>query len=323
MTEIPKPHSATVERIYAQYEEDARIYAQYVTDVGADNDDNDGVAISQAAEECERRLWYGFRCAYPPEIYTGRMLRLLQTSSREKVRMLDDLRAIGCEVGEQERVRGCGGHLRGKLAARVTGVPEAPKKEHVVGCTAHGVKSFKALLKDGVEQAKPAHYAQMQLYMELTGLTRALYMAHGKDTDELYTERLKYDAVYCARIMAKVDRVVNSPRPLTKLHENPGSKMAWGCGYCPAQAICHEGAWPERNCRTCLHSTAVDGGRWRCEWRKQELTRAEQQVGCPALAYIPDLVPLPWEQVDCDAELGTVTYRSPDGAEFIDGAVDV
>jgi hypothetical protein len=312
MAELPKPHSTTGEAIHAAYEAKARV------------GHNDGVAISQAAEECDRRLWYGFRWAYPPEVHKGRQLRLFQTGEREEERMLDDLRAIGCEVGgSQERVRGCGGHLRGKLDGRATGIPEAPVTEHVVECKTHNGKNFRALLKSGVQEAKPAHYAQMQLYMELTGLTRALYMAHNKDTDELYTERLHHDPLYNARLLARLQRTIDSARPPARLHENPESKMAWGCKYCPAQGLCHGGEWAERNCRTCLHSTPIDGGTWWCERHKTGLTRVEMQNGCPALAYIPDLVPAPWEQIDADMERGTVTYRNAaDGAEFMDGAAD-
>lgn len=312
MAELPKPHSATVDAIHRVYEARARI------------GHNDGIAISQAADECDRRLWYGFRWAYPPERHEGRQLRLFQTGEREETRMLDDLRAIGCEVGgEQERVRACGEHVRGKLDGRATGIPEAPVTEHVVECKTHNDKSFKELLKKGVQVAKPAHYAQIQLYMELTGLTRGLYMAHGKNTDELYTERLHHDPLYCAKLLARMQRIIDAPRPPAKLHDDPTSKMAWGCRYCPAAKICHEGAWAERNCRTCLHSTPIDGGKWWCERNKVTLTRAEMQTGCPALAYIPDLVPAPWEQVDVDVERGTVLYRNTaDGAEFVDGAAD-
>ena len=34
----------------------------------------------------------------------------------------------------------------------------------------------------------------MQIYMSLTGMTRAMYLAVNKDTDELYSERVNADA---------------------------------------------------------------------------------------------------------------------------------
>jgi hypothetical protein len=43
-------------------------------------------------------------------------------------------------------------------------------------------KSFVELVAKGVRQAKPQHFAQMQIYMRLTTLTRAMYLAVNKDT---------------------------------------------------------------------------------------------------------------------------------------------
>lgn len=306
MAELPKPRSHTVTAIHAFHADKAR--------VGHSN----GIPISGAAEECERRLWYGFRWAYPPERHDGQRLRLFETGEREEARMVDELHAIGCRVsGEQERVTAIGGHLRGKLDGRAFGIPEAPATEHVIECKTHNEKSFKDLIKKGVQLSKPSHYAQTQLYMDLTGLSRALYMAHNKNTDELYTERLKHDPLYCMKLLAKLKRIVEAARPPSRLHEDTTSRAAWACNYCPAALLCR-GGWAERNCRTCLHSTPVDGG-WLCEARdnNQLLTREEQQAGCDRMAYIPDLVPL--EQVDCDINAGTVTYRAQNGRLVVDG----
>ncbi len=54
----------------------------------------------------------------------------------------------------------------------------------------HSAKSFADLAAKGVEASKPQHVAQMQIYMHLTGITRALYVAVCKDTDALHIERV-------------------------------------------------------------------------------------------------------------------------------------
>ena len=45
-----------------------------------------------------------------------------------------------------------------------------------------------------------------------------------------------------------------------KLHEDPKAKAAFACGWCPAKAICHEGQFARRNCRTCISATPVLDG---------------------------------------------------------------
>lgn len=306
MVKIPAPIPHTVNAIYAQYEAKARV------------GHSDGIPISQLAEECDRRLWYAFRWAFAPESFEGRMLRLFETGNREEERMLDDLRAIGCEVtGDQEKVRACDEHLRGKLDGRVVGLPEAPATEHIVECKTHSAKNFRPVVKKGVKEGKFAHWVQMQIYMHLTGLTRALYMAHCKDTDELYTERVEYDAVYCMRAIARAERIIAAHDAPTKLHDDPTKKAAFACTFCPAKAVCHDEALTPRNCRTCLHSSPNISGGWNCERHAFELNRNEQKLGCDDHLYLPSLVP--GAQVDASEAQNTVTYELADGSEWIDG----
>jgi hypothetical protein len=305
MAELPAPVPHTVNAIYAWHE--ARRSGGM----------SDGIAISQLGDECDRRLWYAFRWIFAAESFSGRMLRLFETGEREEVRMLAELRAIGCEVsGEQERVRACGEHLRGKLDGRVIGLPEAPKTEHIIECKTHSLKNFKAVQKHGVKHAKFAHWVQMQIYMHLTGLQRALYMAHCKDTDDLYTERVEYDLVFCARAVARAERIIAAHEPPQKLHENPASRAAFQCSYCPAKGVCHESAEPRRTCRSCISATPIAGG-WHCDRLNIPLDRDAQQKGCPDHRYLPKLVH--GQQVDYVLETHQLIYEMPDGSEWIDG----
>ena len=63
--------------------------------------------------------------------------------------------------------------------------------------------SFAQLLKVGVREHKPQHFAQMQIYMHLTGITRAMYLAVNKDTDDLFVERIEVDRAYAERLIDK------------------------------------------------------------------------------------------------------------------------
>lgn len=279
---------------------------------------------SVIGQECERRLFYDFRWANPPEVFPARMLRLFQTGHVEEARIVEDLRRAGIKVrdvdpetGEQWLVTCANGHAGGHADGRVSGVPSAEATEHLLECKSHNDKSFKALKKDGVEKSKPVHYAQMQFYMHGLGLTRALYVAVNKNDDEIYAERVRYDAAFALRLVAKAERITTAHQAPPKLHDDPDAKMAWTCRSCPALAICHEGAFARRNCRTCLHSTPVEGGAWHCARYGRQLTIEEQRAGCASHLYLPDLVP--GEQTDADPENETVTYTMPDGSAWIDG----
>lgn len=310
MVALPKLESQTIAAIYAAYEANRTSF------------DSTGLSISSLGTECDRQLWYEFRWAAKQATHTGQKLRLFETGNREEVRLLEDLKRIGCEVhehderGRQWKVYAVGGHLRGKLDGAVLGVPEAPKTWHVVEAKTHNAKNFKELVKNGVAKAKDGHHAQCQLYMHLTGMQRALYLAHNKDTDELYAERIHLDVEYCLRKVARAERLIYAAQPPAKLHEDPTSKAAFTCGWCPARAICHDGAFARVNCRTCLHSTPVEGG-WNCARHNKPLSYDEQRKGCPQHRYIPTLVP--GEQIDCDEVAETVTYTLAKGGTWVDG----
>ena len=69
----------------------------------------------------------------------------------------------------------------------------------------------------------------------------------------------------------------------------------------------------EVNCRTCLHSTPVEGG-WQCERHEKTLSEADQRIGCEQHLYLPPLVPA----VQVDAGDDWVDYEFPSGQRWRD-----
>jgi hypothetical protein len=205
-----------------------------------------------------------------------------------------------------------GGHFGGSLHAVAIGLLEAPKSWHVVEFKTHGLKSFATLRKDGVHRAKPQHTAQMQVYMHLTGISRAMYVAVCKDTDEIHVERLRADPAEGQRLIAKAKRVIDAPRPPVKISKDPAW---WQCRLCKHHDHCHGDRPAGRNCRTCLHATPVEDG-WICERWQRRLSSLEQRRGCPFHLVVPDLVPA--EPVDAGDDW--VAYRLADGSTWIDSA---
>lgn len=283
MTAIPSPINSTVAAIYRGYEE--RRGEEMRPHLGA----------SQIGHPCSRALWYGFRWALAKD-FDGRMLRLFDTGQREEDRLILDLRHIGVEVhafdpeGNQWRVSAHGGHFGGSMDGCAIGLPEAPKTWHVLEFKTHNLKSFTDLQAKGVRDAKPMHYAQMQVYMELTGMTRALYLAVCKNDDQLYAERVEHDPVAAAKLLAKAERIIFSDEPPAKLNDN---SSWWECKFCDYHGVCHGEAVALVNCRTCAHVTAARDGTWRCEdpdQARSPLSDGEQRAGCPGHRYNPHLL---------------------------------
>jgi len=278
-----------------------------------------GINVGDLGHECDRYLWLNFRRASPPEEIEGRKLRIFDTGDIEEKRILDDLRDIGCEIrDEQARVKFVGGHVRGKIDAKALGVPEAPKTVHIVECKSSNAKGFKELFTRGLKKGKPLHYAQCQIYMHGTGLTRALYVCVCKDDDDIFVQRVEYDAAYCLRLIARAERIIKSDDPPSRCQDKPTLPP---CLWCRHKPVCFEDAWARKNCRTCLHSTAMTTSTeacWDCAKFSKPLTLAEQAAGCSSHLYIPSLVP--GTQTDCDPDAHTVTYKLRNGETWVNGS---
>jgi hypothetical protein len=312
MAKVPEPLHSTAALIYQAYENDA------------ESGNRPHLGASLIGHSCERYLWLTFRWVEDKK-FDGRMLRLFQTGDREEARLVANLRRIGVQVhdktpdGKQWEVWDLAGHFGGHMDGAALGLPEAPKTWHVLEFKTHNEKSFKELSK-GVRVAKPQHYAQMQVYMGLTGMDRAFYMAVNKNNDELYTERVEFDPVEFARLKARAERVINASEPPLKISEDPSWYV---CKMCDFHEHCHGTAAPQVNCRTCAHSTPVlnGDGQWDCSrvpgTCEPDIPLDVQRTGCKSHRYIPIL--LQNFATQTDYVNGDVIYTDCDGIVFGNG----
>ena len=306
---IPKT-SATVEAIYRTYEEKRKAEKPRAY-----------LGASIIGHHCDRYLWFQFRGACAPT-FTGRMLRLFETGNMEEKRIIRELKEIGVQVeGEspQIAIEAIGGHFRGHLDGMGLGIPEAPKTWHVLEFKTHNSKSFAKLEKEGVQKSNPMHYAQMQVYMGCTQTTRALYVAINKDTDDIYTERVRFDSAEFARLMRRALDVISAITPPPRCADRPDD---FRCKFCDASEIC----WPAKgtvplpcqSCRTCCHATPETGEDMAGKWTCAKGYPMEHGETCRAHLLIPDLIP--WAEV-VDAGADWIMFRNHDGGEeWVHGA---
>jgi len=282
------------------------------------------LGASVIGKPCERELWYSFRKLFTTK-FDGRMLRLFATGHLEEPRFVQELRGIGCtvydidqETGRQFELTDFGGHFVCYPDAAILGLPEAPKTWHVAEFKTMNDKGFNKLKKEGVKKSKPEHYAQMMVGMGMSGMTRALYLVKNKDTDELYGERVKFDAVEYSRLRDKAQRVITSTNPPDRIADRPDD---FRCRFCDAYDLCWNtgvGAVGicSKTCRSCCHATAEldgEGARWSCARLNVDLCVKAQSIACDFHLLLPGLV-----------SFADPTDSGPDWIEFTnkkDGAV--
>lgn len=261
------------------------------------------LGASQIGQECHRTIWYDFRLVTKRE-FSGRMLRLFNRGHLEEARLIEALEMIGARTqdvspatGEQFAIKAHNGHFRGHADGRATGVPGAPKTEHLLEFKTSNDTNFKKLVKaDSVKKEKPRHYAQMQVYMRAMRLTRAVYLVANKNDDDLYCERVKLDAAFADELIELAGLIIETPTPPTRM---PGaSETNYKCKhFCDHFDVCFKGKAAERHCRSCAFSTPMldethGEGAWWCGRYGQAIPTFEDQLkGCGNHEFIEDLGP--------------------------------
>lgn len=305
--EIPSPQhdlAARIDRAHEEKQEPPRPH----------------MGASQLGHHCDRWLWLSFRWAVMPN-FPGRILRLFRRGQNEEATIVADLKAAGVDIrangNEQQRISfGC--HIGGSVDGIIeSGVPEAPTKRHIAEFKTHSKKSFGEVEAKGVQESKPMHYVQMQLYMHGTEIDRALYVAVCKNDDRLYIERVRYDAEVAEKYLERGRRLVTAdemPPPM------PGASPSWyQCKWCDAHDLCHGSKQikPDAvNCRTCAHSTAAEDGTWQCQHHGAEIPTDASRVAHPCHVIHPDLVP--WKLNAEKSSASTACYEI-DGREVMNG----
>lgn len=306
MTALPEPSKSTAKEIYKLWS-------------SRNEPSRPHMGCSIIGHACDRFIWYSWRWAMAPE-FEGRILRLFNTGHREEERLTQDLRDIGVELhtideetGKQVSVSALDGHLAGSLDGIGKGFPEAPKTWAVLECKTHGSKSFAKLQKEGVRGAKPQHFVQMQMYMGLMELDRAMYLAQNKDTDEIYPEWVHFDEAVFKQHMARAEKLIGATEPPEKLSNDP----AWyECKFCDFYELCHGQRAADMNCRTCCHASPVEEAGWHCGLMNIKLKEKDQRKGCEGHLYIPPLIPY---AKPIDGSSNSVVYQKPDGTTFTNG----
>lgn len=169
-----------------------------------------------------------------------------------------------------------------------TGEVIPANEEFLTEFKTHNTKSFGHLVLNGVKEAKPVHWHQMQTYMGKRGLRFAMYVAVNKNDDDLHIEIVKYDGGEAlSGNLEKAKRVIHARQVPPRIAKNPSF---FDCKYCDYVKVCHygENTLIDRNCRTCKHSLPVDDGRWHCSKWNALIPSDALIKGCDSHSVITD-----------------------------------
>lgn len=284
------------------------------------------LGMSSIGESCSRKLWYNFRFC-KREVFDAVTLKRFADGHRtealviERLKLVDGIILIDLIDGEQIDVSDIDGHYSGHLDGTIQGLIQAPKTPHIFEAKCVAEKKFNELKKLvssigeklALRQWNQTYHAQAQEYMHYKGYTRHYLVVATPGGRDWIGVRTEYDAAYALQLKVKAERIIKAQSPPEKISND----ASWyECKWCSFSDICHKDDMPDRSCRTCLHSSAIEQGQWHCGRFGRNLTLQEQIDGCPAHLLLPDLVP--GEVIEADQEKNTIKYKMKNGETWVD-----
>jgi len=223
------------------------------------------IGAGDIGKACPRAIWYSFRWV-TEKVYTAKSLLIFQRGQLEEARFAAMLRCLpGVTLWTHERGRQFGaqiGPIKGKLDGVAKGL-QGFEGAAVTEFKGHG-ESFTKLEKDGVQKAKPEHFAQVQIYLVAQNIAAGLYLAGEKATEDLHAERIDRDPRYVEELHTRAVAIAMAEDP------PPRVDLTYLCKFCDHREICGKGEGlieniPRgRSCRTCLHGKIDSGARLIC-----------------------------------------------------------
>lgn len=256
------------------------------------------LGASLIGDDCSRKLWYVFRWVHHTR-HSGRQQRLFNRGHREEARFIEWLEGIGCKVwfedenGKQFRISDCKGHFGGSLDAIILLPPEYGIEEPLLGeFKTNGTGAgFNKLGSHGMPIAKPQHFSQTSVYgykgVQGTKFEWVLYLNINKNDDSIHCELVKLNHKLGEQVIQKAERIIFSDKAPARLSDNP---TYLACTWCDIKDVCHKGASPELNCRSCKYASPVEDAQWFCSVHNSIIPGEHIPKGCPQYKAITDNV---------------------------------
>jgi hypothetical protein len=151
-----------------------------------------------------------------------------------------DLR-VRDENGKQFGFSIAGGKIGGHVDGMIFAGPDFCKYPCLWECKTLNDKSWNDTKKRGVLVSKPIYYAQVQLYMAYMNLDEnpCLFTALNKDTSELYSELIPFDAEAAQRYSDRAVNIIKTTENNELLQRVSNDSSFYKCKMCGFRDECH------------------------------------------------------------------------------------
>lgn len=139
-------------------------------------------------------------------------------------------------------------------------------------------RKFDEVAEVDLAKSKPKHYAQMCQCGYKFKLKYGIYLIENKNDSSIIVRIIELDWNYGQALERKAEEIIFATEPPPKIAEN---ESFFDCKYCDQfRDICHKGAKPDKNCRSCRHSVPTQNATWTCTRFNSEIPASFIRIGC-------------------------------------------
>lgn len=182
---------------------------------------------------------------------------------------------------KQFRISGAMGHYGGSLDGKCKAPSRYELSEDIILSlsfkTNNTGSGYDKVSKEALSKSKPKHWAQECQYGYKTGIKYCIYMIENKNDSDITFKVIELDWNYGAQLEKKANSIIFSKEPPPRISDNPAM---YNCKFCHQADICHNGATPEKNCRSCRNASPVEDGQWLCGYAAQIIPPDFIKQGC-------------------------------------------
>lgn len=239
---------------------------------------------SNLGEECAAQTWFRFRWVTAPKLPEGRMERYNSRGEKNEADIVEWLRDTGWTVeevdpatGKQWAVSNFNGHMYGK-ADGIASHPVYTEGQRILleFKYVHG-KRFAELTRKPLITTDIKYYIQVNIYMREFGLPAVMFLPASREDEDLEPIILPYDPVQLELVYAKASTILTTKVPPAKIAQ---SAAFFKCKFCDEKEVCHNGAEPAKNCRSCFYAMPTYDGEFHCEKWGNTIPKDFIKLGC-------------------------------------------
>jgi hypothetical protein len=239
---------------------------------------------SNLGGECAAETWFGFRWVTAPVVPEGKMERYNSRGEKNESDIVAWLRATGWTVeeidpatGKQWAITNFNGHMYGKC----DGIGSHPVYTEGVRILLEfkyvNDKRYTSLISKPLITTDLKYYNQVMIYLRELGLPAVMFIPANRNNEDLDFIILPYDGAQLDLVYKKAETILTTKVPPAKIAQ---SAAFFKCKFCDHVEVCHNGAEPAKNCRSCVYCMPTWQGEFFCEKWGAVIPKDTIPAGC-------------------------------------------